>query len=213
MPGPGASAKWRGRESRSGTLWGGSGRRHTGARGLGPLLTTRAWLARWNRLLGAHVGFWGGGRRSALRPYFMRQPELLGDLARLAYETIKELMAEAGGDPHARRGSRIHWTPGAETLFYEAKGAPDDDPPCLSSARRGPSLSSWPESSHRFHNLGSLHGSLFLESAPLSKKEKPPPAIARDSENLDSSPKKDSFSNASRTRRSSMDTIANTSFL
>ncbi len=28
-----------------------------------------------------------------LRLYFMRQRELLGDLARLAYETIKELMA------------------------------------------------------------------------------------------------------------------------
>ncbi len=37
-----------------------------------------------------------------LRPYFMRQRELLGDLARLAYETIKELMLEAVGDPHAR---------------------------------------------------------------------------------------------------------------
>ena len=39
-----------------------------------------------------------------LRPYFMRQRELLGDLARLAYETIKELMLEAVGDPHARPG-------------------------------------------------------------------------------------------------------------
>ncbi len=39
-----------------------------------------------------------------LRPYFMRQRELLGDLARLAYETIKELMLEAAGDPHARPG-------------------------------------------------------------------------------------------------------------
>ena len=34
----------------------------------------------------------------------MRQRELLGDLARLAYETIKELMLEAVGDPHARPG-------------------------------------------------------------------------------------------------------------
>ncbi len=39
-----------------------------------------------------------------LRPYFMRQRELLGDLARLGYETIKELMLEAAGDPHARPG-------------------------------------------------------------------------------------------------------------
>jgi hypothetical protein len=39
-----------------------------------------------------------------LRPYFMRQRELLGDLARLGYETIKELMIEAVGDPLARPG-------------------------------------------------------------------------------------------------------------
>ena len=39
-----------------------------------------------------------------LRPLFMRQRELLGDLARLAYETIKELMLEVVGDPHARPG-------------------------------------------------------------------------------------------------------------
>ncbi len=39
-----------------------------------------------------------------LRPYFMRHRELLGDLARLAYETIKELMSEVVGDEHARPG-------------------------------------------------------------------------------------------------------------
>ena len=43
-----------------------------------------------------------------LRPYFVRQRELLGDLARLAYETIKELMLEAVGDPHARPHSLIY---------------------------------------------------------------------------------------------------------
>jgi len=39
-----------------------------------------------------------------LRPFFMRDRELVGDLARLAYETIKELMREAGGDVKARPG-------------------------------------------------------------------------------------------------------------
>ena len=39
-----------------------------------------------------------------LRPYFMHHRELLADLARLAYETIQELMAEAVGDPRARPG-------------------------------------------------------------------------------------------------------------
>jgi hypothetical protein len=39
-----------------------------------------------------------------LRPYFMHRRELLGDLARLAYETIKELMIEAVGDPQSRPG-------------------------------------------------------------------------------------------------------------
>ena len=39
-----------------------------------------------------------------LRPYFMYHRELLGDLARLAYETIKELMIEAVGNDKARPG-------------------------------------------------------------------------------------------------------------
>ena len=39
-----------------------------------------------------------------LRPYFMRHRELLGDLARLGYETIKELMIEAVGNDKARPG-------------------------------------------------------------------------------------------------------------
>ena len=37
-----------------------------------------------------------------LRPFFMRDRELLSDLARLAYETIKQLMGEAAGDAKAR---------------------------------------------------------------------------------------------------------------
>ena len=39
-----------------------------------------------------------------LRPFFMRHRELLSDLARLAYETINELMSEATGDVSARPG-------------------------------------------------------------------------------------------------------------
>ena len=39
-----------------------------------------------------------------LRPYFMYRRELLGDLVRLAYETINELMSEAAGDDKARPG-------------------------------------------------------------------------------------------------------------
>jgi hypothetical protein len=39
-----------------------------------------------------------------LRPFFMRHRELLRDLARLAYETIKELMIEAVGNDKARPG-------------------------------------------------------------------------------------------------------------
>jgi len=39
-----------------------------------------------------------------LRVYFMRHRELLGDLARLAYETLKELMSEATGDENVRPG-------------------------------------------------------------------------------------------------------------
>jgi hypothetical protein len=39
-----------------------------------------------------------------LRPYFMRNRELLADLASLAYETIKQLMADAVHDKNARPG-------------------------------------------------------------------------------------------------------------
>ena len=39
-----------------------------------------------------------------LRPYFMYRRELLGDLVRLGYETINELLSEAAGDHKARPG-------------------------------------------------------------------------------------------------------------
>ena len=39
-----------------------------------------------------------------LRPYFLYHRELLGDLARLAYETVREMMAAAVDGPDARPG-------------------------------------------------------------------------------------------------------------
>ena len=39
-----------------------------------------------------------------LRPYFMYRRELLGDLVRLSYDTIHELLSEAAGDHKARPG-------------------------------------------------------------------------------------------------------------
>ena len=39
-----------------------------------------------------------------LRPYFLYLRELLGDLARLAYETVREMMATAIEEPDARPG-------------------------------------------------------------------------------------------------------------
>ncbi len=41
-----------------------------------------------------------------LRPYFLYRRELLGDLARLAYETVREMMAAAIeiDEPDARPG-------------------------------------------------------------------------------------------------------------
>lgn len=39
-----------------------------------------------------------------LRSYFLRNRELLGDLSRAAWETVRALMAEAAGDPSVRPG-------------------------------------------------------------------------------------------------------------
>jgi len=55
-----------------------------------------------------------------LRPYFLYHRELLGDLARLAYETVREMMAAASDEPDARPGmvaviqtfgSSLKWNP------------------------------------------------------------------------------------------------------
>ena len=39
-----------------------------------------------------------------LRPYFLFHRELLGELARLAYETVREMMTAAIQEPDARPG-------------------------------------------------------------------------------------------------------------
>ena len=55
-----------------------------------------------------------------LRPYFLYRRELLGALARLAYETVREMMAAASDEPDARPGmvaviqtfgSSLKWNP------------------------------------------------------------------------------------------------------
>jgi hypothetical protein len=55
-----------------------------------------------------------------LRPYFLFHRELLGELARLAYETVRERMAAASDQPMARPGivaviqtfgSSLNWNP------------------------------------------------------------------------------------------------------
>jgi hypothetical protein len=55
-----------------------------------------------------------------LRPYFLYHRELLGELARLAYETVRVMMAEAVEQPDARPGmvaviqtfrSSLKWNP------------------------------------------------------------------------------------------------------
>lgn len=42
--------------------------------------------------------------RKILRGYFLRNRELLGDLSRAAWETVRALMAEAAGEPGVRPG-------------------------------------------------------------------------------------------------------------
>jgi hypothetical protein len=55
-----------------------------------------------------------------LRPYFLFHRELLGELARLAYETVREMMVAAVDEPIARPGrvaviqtfgSSLKWNP------------------------------------------------------------------------------------------------------
>jgi len=55
-----------------------------------------------------------------LRPYFLNHRELLGELARLAYETVREMVASAIDEPNARPGmvaviqtfgSSLKWNP------------------------------------------------------------------------------------------------------
>lgn len=55
-----------------------------------------------------------------LRPYFLHHRELLGELARISYDTVREFMAAAVDEPHARPGmlaviqtfgSSLRWNP------------------------------------------------------------------------------------------------------
>ena len=60
-----------------------------------------------------------------LRPYFLFHRELLGELARLAYETVREMMAADSDEPSARPGmvaviqtfgSSLKWNPDIRAL-------------------------------------------------------------------------------------------------
>ena len=60
-----------------------------------------------------------------LRLYFLHHRELLGELARLAYETVREMMAAAVEEPHARPGmvaviqsfgASLKWNPHIHTI-------------------------------------------------------------------------------------------------
>jgi hypothetical protein len=67
---------------------------------------TEADAARLKDELLENVGhcLWTFTMPKMVRPYFMYRRELLGDLVRLAYETINELLSEAAGDRKARPG-------------------------------------------------------------------------------------------------------------
>lgn len=60
-----------------------------------------------------------------LRPYFLFHRELLGELARLAYETVREMMAKASDEPSGcpgmvaviqTFGSSLKWNPHIHAL-------------------------------------------------------------------------------------------------
>jgi hypothetical protein len=60
-----------------------------------------------------------------LRPYFLHHRELLGDMARIAYETVREMMVAAVDEPDARPGmigviqtfaSSLKWNPHVHTI-------------------------------------------------------------------------------------------------
>ena len=60
-----------------------------------------------------------------LRPYFLYHRELLGELSRLAFDTVREMMAKATDEPRARPGmvaviqtfgSSLKWNPHLHTI-------------------------------------------------------------------------------------------------
>ena len=69
--------------------------------------------------------------------------------------------------------SRIHWTPGAKTLFYEAKGHMTTPSLLIREARPSMSSSSWPESSRKSPSLGNTACTTWAptprERAPFEK--------------------------------------------
>jgi hypothetical protein len=69
-----------------------------------------------------------------LRPYFLHHRELLGDMARIAYDTVREMMAAAVDEPHARPGmvgviqtfsSSLKWNPHIHSIATRGVWTPD----------------------------------------------------------------------------------------
>ena len=71
-----------------------------------------------------------------LRPYFLHHRELLGDMARLAYETVREMMAAAVDEHDARPGmvaviqtfaSSLKWNPHIHSIVSRGVWTPDGE--------------------------------------------------------------------------------------
>jgi hypothetical protein len=71
-----------------------------------------------------------------LRPYFLHHRELLGDMARLAYDTVRQMMAAAVDVPNARPGmvgviqtfsSSLKWNPHLHSIASRGVWTPDGE--------------------------------------------------------------------------------------
>ncbi len=71
-----------------------------------------------------------------LRPYFLHHRELLGDMARLAYDTVREMMAAVVDEPDARPGmvaiiqsfsSSPKWNPHIHSIVSRGVFNPDGE--------------------------------------------------------------------------------------
>jgi hypothetical protein len=69
-----------------------------------------------------------------LRPYFLHHRELLGDMARIAYDTVREMMATAVDEPDARPcmvaviqtfASSLEWNPHTHSIASRGVWCPD----------------------------------------------------------------------------------------